>query len=626
MWSDKETAQDLLGYTAHARLLKDVVTNEKNLPITIGLYGDWGSGKSSILKILEEQLNNEDDAVVIYFDGWSFESFDDAKMALIQGIVDALEDDEKFFDKVGDKLSENYKSLKSAFSKVRKSINWMRVLKVATKTALPIATATATGGASLIVPALLSAFNDNKDNLNELLTGDKAENFLNDIINQEGEEKKYKAVREFRDDFEDLINKSKKGKIVVLIDDLDRCLPRHIIENLEAIKLFLNVPKTAFVIAADKFIVSNAIKSEYKEIIATAEENEKNGRNLGDSYMEKFIQLPYSIPTLSPKEVETYVTLLFCQSILDEDQFKLIQADYSSFIIKNKFDKYVWENIKAILKETAPLELKETIGFISRFAIIIGNSLKWNPRLIKRFLNAFEIRSCLLAQSGVVDSKSKFALLKLMLIEQKYMNQFKILNRWIMGNNSVPSELKDLEKLSEGSLKDIDTYSDWNNKDLLLLIGTEPKFSTVDMKQLFWVSRDNIIDEMSGLTLISTRLKSIFNSLYSAASDPIRESEYDKHISNLTQNELHDIYNLIDAKILTDEKDKKAYCVYYCMIMKDSSDAYNRFLELLARINMRSIPFSLGGKFRDILSKFHNDKKLLDLITINERLMKAIEK
>jgi len=121
-------------------------------------------------------------------------------------------------------------------------------------------------------------------------------------------------------------------------------------------------------------------------------------------------------------------------------------------------------------------------------------------------------------------------------------------------------------------------------------------------------------------------LKSIFNSLYSAASDPIRESEYDKHISNLTQNELHDIYNLIDAKILTDEKDKKAYCVYYCMIMKDSSDAYNRFLELLARINMRSIPFSLGGKFRDILSKFHNDKKLLDLITINERLMKAIEK
>ncbi|MEY8588691.1 P-loop NTPase fold protein [Phocaeicola sartorii] len=84
MWSDIETSKDLLGYLVHASLLKDVVTNEKNLPITIGLYGDWGCGKSSILKILKEKLEKDNDCVVVYFDGWSFESFDDAKMALIQ--------------------------------------------------------------------------------------------------------------------------------------------------------------------------------------------------------------------------------------------------------------------------------------------------------------------------------------------------------------------------------------------------------------------------------------------------------------------------------------------------------------------------------------------------------------
>lgn len=86
MWSDKETAEDLLGYTVHASLIRNVVTNGKNLPITVGLYGDWGSGKSSILRILEQQLKEDEDMVVVYFDGWSFESFDDAKMALIQGI------------------------------------------------------------------------------------------------------------------------------------------------------------------------------------------------------------------------------------------------------------------------------------------------------------------------------------------------------------------------------------------------------------------------------------------------------------------------------------------------------------------------------------------------------------
>ncbi len=47
MWSDKETSKDLLGYTVHAELLKGVVTNDKNLPITVGLYGDWGAGKST---------------------------------------------------------------------------------------------------------------------------------------------------------------------------------------------------------------------------------------------------------------------------------------------------------------------------------------------------------------------------------------------------------------------------------------------------------------------------------------------------------------------------------------------------------------------------------------------------
>ena len=122
MWSDKETTEDLLGYTVHASLLKSVVTNDKNLPITVGLYGDWGSGKSSILKILEEELKNDNDTVVVYFDGWSFESFDDAKMALIQGIVDALEKDERFFAKVGDKATETYEALKKAFAKLKKSI------------------------------------------------------------------------------------------------------------------------------------------------------------------------------------------------------------------------------------------------------------------------------------------------------------------------------------------------------------------------------------------------------------------------------------------------------------------------------------------------------------------------
>ena len=623
MWSDKETTQDLLGYTVHASLLKNVVTNEKNLPITVGLYGDWGSGKSSILRILEEELKKDDDTVVVYFDGWAFESFDDAKMALIQGIVDALEKDERFFAKVGDKASATYKALKDTFTKLKKSINWMRLLKLSVKTVAPIATAAATGGTSLIIPMLLNAFKEHKEDLGELLTGENAEQFLKDAIIAENEEKKYEVVREFREDFENLIKKSKQGKIVVLIDDLDRCLPRHIIDNLEAIKLFLNVPKTAFVIAADRYIVSNAIKSEYKDIIAAASEERPR---LGDSYMEKFIQLPYTIPALSPKEVETYVTLLFCQSVLEETVFEKVREDFAKFTIENKFDIYGWNNISEVLKTAiVPSELGEIVGFVSRFSNIIGTSLKWNPRLIKRFLNAYEIRYSLLVQSGMRDPKMRFALLKLMLIEQKHFEQFKQLSVWVMSNKGVPPELLEIEAYAEDQSKDISGHQEWNDHDLLQLMTTDPKFSEVDMKELFWVSRDNLVDEMSGLSLISTRVKTIFSDAYGATSDTIRKNICVEAVKELPMSDVEDFYNLLDAKLLMSANDRNAYSVYYFCIMNDVERAYIRLVEVLSRINTKKIPFSLGNKFKDILEKYGEDKKLKEMLKVNAQLTRAIE-
>ena len=617
MWSDKETTEDLLGYTVHASLLKGVVTNAKNLPITIGLYGDWGLGKTSILKILEQELKKESDTVVVYFDGWSFESFDDAKMALIQGIVDALEKEKSFKAKVGDKIDE----LKAAFKKIRKSIGWMRLLKITAKSAIPIAAAASTGGASLIIPLLMDAFTANKDNLADLLTGDKAEEFLKTAIGGKDEDEKYEAVREFRKDFENLIEKSKQGRIVVLIDDLDRCLPRHIIENLEAIKLFLNVPKTAFVIAADSYIVSNAIKSEYKEIIDAAREERPQ---LGDSYMEKFIQLPYRIPALSPKEVETYVTLLFCQSMLDEDSFQKVRNDFESFTASNKFDCYGWSNIHGILKTSVPNELGETIGFVTRFSSIIGSSLKWNPRLIKRFLNAYEMRADLLAVSGISDAKTKFALLKLMLIEQKHIEQFKQLNDWVMNNPGIAPELLAIESYADGKTSDIGDYKTWNTPDLLKLMSADPKFSDVDLKELFWVSRDNIVEQMSGLSLISTRVKSVFNKAYNAGSDTILENVCRNEISAMAESDINEFFDLVDSKILTDPTEKDSFAIYYFCIMHNIEQAYKRLIDVLGRIDVTKMTYSLGNKFKKILERYNQDKKLIDLLSKNGRLMRSI--
>ena len=609
MWSDIETDKDLLGFSVHANLIKDVVTNVKNLPITIGLYGDWGSGKSSVLKILEKELEEDKDSIVIYFDGWTFESFDDAKLALIQGIVDELEKSEKFKEKVKDKAED----IVNAFSKLKRSINWMRILKVTAKSAIPVLSASMTGGLS-VIPMLISAFQEHKNDLADILTGDKAEDFLKDIIGSDKEDKKYAAVREFRNDFSDLIKKSKYEKVIILIDDLDRCLPRHIIENLEAIKLFLNVPGTAFVIAADEYIVSNAIKSEYQSLIK-ASEQDRGGHNIGEAYMEKFIQLPYRLPSLSNKEVETFVNLLFCQSELSQDTFDVVQKDFIEFTKTSKFEIYSWDRINTILSGGCYGNLQTTIGFMSRFSNIISVALRRNPRLIKRFLNAYEVRNTLLKASGIDSQDNRFALLKLMLLEYKHEKLFNELCEWVFNQPTTPSELILMEKAIAGEKTGkYPENNEWEQTDVKTLLGINPLFSSVNLKELFWVSRDKLSDIIGGTSLYSAKVKDVFKRAYNYNSDSILKKICVDEIAQLSADDSHDFFEQLNEMIITKPNEKNGYNVYFFCIENNIEGAYAKFVGILDRIDVQKIPFSLGNKFNDIM-KMHPDKKITEIIS-----------
>ena len=618
MWSDIETDKDLLGFSVHANLIKDVVTNVKNLPITIGLYGDWGSGKSSVLKILEKELEEYKDSIVIYFDGWTFESFDDAKLALIQGIVDELEKSEKFKEKVKDKAED----IVNAFSKLKRSINWIRILKVTAKSAIPVLSASMTGGLS-VIPMLISAFQEHKDDLTDILTGEKAEEFLKDIIGTDKEEKKYAAVREFRNDFSDLIKKSRYEKVIILIDDLDRCLPRHIIENLEAIKLFLNVPGTAFVIAADEYIVSNAIKSEYQSLIK-ASEQDKADRNIGELYMEKFIQLPYRLPSLSNKEVETYVNLLFCQSELPQETFNTIQKDFIEFTTTSKFEIYSWDRINTILSDERYGNLQTTIGFMSRFSNIISVALRRNPRLIKRFLNAYEVRNTLLKASGIDSQDNRFALLKLMLLEYKHEKLFNELCEWVFNQPGTPSELTFMEKAIAGEKTGkYPENKEWEQTDVKTLLGINPLFSSVNLKELFWVSRDKLSDIIGGTSLYSPKVKDVFKRAYNYPSDSILQTICVDEIAKLSADDSHDFFEQLDEMIITKPNEKNGYNVYFFCIENNIEGAYAKFVGILDRIDVQKIPFSLGNKFNDIMN-MHPDNKLMEIVSSNKKLSSAI--
>ena len=84
------------------------------------------------------------------------------------------------------------------------------------------------------------------------------------------------------DSFEDI------SRIIVLVDDLDRCLPRTVVETLEAIKLFLSVEGMSFVLAADEDRVAEAIQQEFGQ----SDDQAINGETVSRLYLQKSYKPP----------------------------------------------------------------------------------------------------------------------------------------------------------------------------------------------------------------------------------------------------------------------------------------------------------------------------------------------
>ncbi|GFO67490.1 ATPase [Geomonas limicola] len=405
--TDNETKVDLLNNEAIAATIVKLLRDRPDQPVTVGVHGDWGAGKSSVLEMIEAGFEPEEKVLCLKFNGWRFQGFEDAKIALIEGIVTGLIEKRPILTKAGE-------AVKDVFSR----IDWLKVAKKAGGLAFAAFTGIPTPGQIETVLGALDGFLANPDKLATKDNVEAAIKGVKDLLKPKGEGDSVNVPEEinaFRKAFDDLLEKAGIEQLVVLIDDLDRCLPDTAIETLEAVRLFVFTSRTAFVVAADEAMIEYAVRKHFPDLPDTT-----GPQTYARNYLEKLIQVPFRIPALGDTETRIYVTLLLVGAELGERD----EAFNALIGVARERLKRPWTSgaldaatVKTALRGKAQyannaLTLSDQIG------PILASGTKGNPRQIKRFLNTLVLRQEMAVARGFGDDVKLPVLAKLMLAER----------------------------------------------------------------------------------------------------------------------------------------------------------------------------------------------------------------
>lgn len=595
MWKDIETHDDLLGYAVHARMLKNIITNDSMLPISIGVFGNWGSGKSSLMLILEDLLKTDPERATagerilqIQFNSWQFENYENTKYALIEHILKVMSDD-----------VNEHRKLFTKCKNILKRIKWL-------------------SGISLIfskakesLPTDLKSAVPTWDEMKDLI---KEEDYK-EVIRTSGSLNSTKIIARFRTDFEELVKEAQYKCVVIYIDDLDRCSPERVIQCLEAVKLFLNVSKTAFVIGADERIIEYAIEKHYPE----RSQQEGEYRPFSD-YLEKLIQLPYKLPRLSRKEQETYITLLLCQQYLKND-FSRIYADYREFKKENIYAPY---NLKIAKNRLENIDWKEVEKLIP-IVPLMQSFLNGNPRRLKRFMNTLHVR-LELAKAAEISEIDSAILAKLMTLEYDtmYRNRFEHLYGLRSENGDIEGIGKVEIEANNGAITD-KTWKDWNVPVLINWLKSKPSLNGIDLTSYFWISRESLMEAEPVESWVSTRINKLYHELLQMQAQTVVQKAIENLGDTFTQEEKLMFVSLINLRLKQDPKDSAIWRIlnadeneYLALITPDAID------RLFSNVATEQIAPEAKKFFQRLKGK-DELKPIMDKIKLGKRLSKAIE-
>ena len=281
--------QDAFGVAHHVIALCEFL-KASDTPMTLAIQGEWGSGKSSFMRMMEEylcnkELSDDERFEAIWINAWELFMENDCEEAVKKIVLEVLRQMEKHFEKNKKMKSEKAKKVLGKYARtLSRTVSTMAL--------------NATG---LDVPG--------------------ADDFIDNVFGE-----KEQGMQEAKKDLQDFLNEEIEKKdngitnraFIIFVDDLDRLNPGMAVTLLEAMKNLIDMEKCFFVLAIDSDVVSCGIQEKYGRL-------QLMQRSLERDFFDKLVQVPYVMP------VSQYNLVPMVMERLHAIQFFKNESDYKKY-------------------------------------------------------------------------------------------------------------------------------------------------------------------------------------------------------------------------------------------------------------------------------------------------------
>jgi KAP-like P-loop domain-containing protein len=280
-----------LDFPKYSNKLANLIRNSPPT-FSVGIFGEWGTGKTQLMKMIEAELKTDPKIITVWFNAWKYEREEYlAVVPLLRTISLAIESGENIKD-------IKWKGVQAGFKRALYAFLASTKFKVGFESIASI---------EVNCKEMIDKYKDPE----QAQSGENIYLHANEFI--------IEALRKLREN-----KRESEFRIVIFVDDLDRCLPINALDVLESIKSFFDIEGVIFVIGMSPQSIDSLIRKKRFQ-----------NPNIGAlDYLEKIVQLPFHIPAWSIEDITYFVNDIVRQEIKSYIEFNENTLKLIAFAVK----------------------------------------------------------------------------------------------------------------------------------------------------------------------------------------------------------------------------------------------------------------------------------------------------